>query len=181
MKKLISTSAILILAIVAFSQPLSRPQLRQCFLQALKSRAALDAMQARIEKNPTLSPCEESYLGICNALQIQYLNGMLTKLKMLEHSRSHINKAVASAPNDAELRFMRFMLESNIPSFLGLSSHINEDLNVIFSNTDFLNEDYELKKMAMEYMASSKKCNEQQTVLLQKSLTDLSKKSIAQR
>ncbi|MBS1594768.1 MAG: hypothetical protein JST90_10595 [Bacteroidetes bacterium] len=182
MKKIFLLSAILLtLTGISFSQTMSRSQLREGFLRAVKSRTALDSFTLALDLRSGRTASEECYLGMCDALQISYISGMWSKLKMLDRSRMHIGKAIAVAPQDAELRFLRFMLEHNIPSFLGMSGHIREDVAFVMEHNTFLDEDAEMKKMAIEYLISSKRCSASQTALLQKSLDDLKRKQYAQR
>lgn len=182
MKKIFLLSAILLtLTGISFSQTMSRSQLREGFLRAVKSRTALDSFTLALDLRSGRTASEECYLGMCDALQISYISGMWSKLKMLDRSRTHIGKAIAVAPHDAELRFLRFMLEHNIPSFLGMSGHIREDVAFVLDHGTFLDEDAEMKKMAIDYLISSKRCSASQTAILQKSLDDLKRKQYAQR
>ncbi len=181
MKKILLSAILLSLTITSFSQAFTRSQLREGFLRAVKTRAALDSFTLALDMRTTRTASEECYLGMCDALQISYISGMWSKLKMLDRSRMHIGKAIASAPQDAELRFLRFMLEHNIPSFLGMSGHIREDVAFVLDHGTFMDEDADMKKMAIEYLIGSKRCSSTQTALLQKSLDDLKRKQYAQR
>ncbi|MBS1683708.1 MAG: hypothetical protein JSS76_03085 [Bacteroidetes bacterium] len=182
MKKTLLLSAILLaLTSISFSQALTRSQLRDGFLRAVKSRAALDSFTLALDLRTGRTAQEECYLGMCDAMQISYISGMWSKLKMLDRSRTHVGKAITAAPQDAELHFLRFMLEHNIPSFLGMSGHIREDIAFVLDHSTFLDEDTEMKKMVIEYMISSKRCTSSQTAMLQKSLDDLKRKQYAQR
>lgn len=181
MKKLLLSTILLTLTTISFSQALSRSQLREGFLRSVKSREALDSFTLALDLRTGRTAQEECYLGMCDALQISYISGMWSKLRMLDRSRTHIGKAIAKAPQDAELRFLRFMLEHNIPSFLGMSGHIREDVAFVLDHGSFLDEDADMKKMAIEYLISSKRCSSSQTAMLQKSLDDLRRKQYAQR
>jgi hypothetical protein len=181
MKKYFLLLPLIALCSQAWAQTLNRPQLREYFLESLKRRSALDSFTAILEKNTARTAPEECYLGICNAMQIQYLSGMWSKYKMLDKSRDHVNRSLAAAPQDAEIHFMRFMLEHNIPSFLGMSTHIREDIAFVFSHTTFMDDDADMKKMAMEYMLASKRCTPDQRLALERSLSDLKKKLYAQK
>ncbi|CAM6004749.1 unnamed protein product [Sphagnum balticum] len=121
-------------------QPVDKEQIRSYFIQATQRRSALDSFAALVGKKGKLTAYEECYLGICEAMQIQYVSGMWSKCRMLDISRDHINEAIARAPQDAEIHFMRFMLEHNIPAFLGMSGDIRSDLAFVFDHSDFLND-----------------------------------------
>jgi len=52
---------------------------------------------------------------------------MLNKLTYVQQAARTFEQAVALAPTNAEIRFLRFSVESNLPPFLGLSKHVDED------------------------------------------------------
>lgn len=52
---------------------------------------------------------------------------MLNKLAYVQQAARTFEQAVALAPGNAEIRFLRFSVESNLPPFLGLSKHVDED------------------------------------------------------
>lgn len=52
---------------------------------------------------------------------------MLNKLTYVQQAARTFEQAVALDPTNAEIRFLRFSVESNLPPFLGLSKHIDED------------------------------------------------------
>lgn len=52
---------------------------------------------------------------------------MLNKLTYVQQAAQTFEQAVALDPTNAEIRFLRFSVESNLPAFLGLSKHVEED------------------------------------------------------
>jgi hypothetical protein len=52
---------------------------------------------------------------------------MLNKLTYVQQAAHTFEQAVALDPTNAEVRFLRFSVESNLPPFLGLSKHVEED------------------------------------------------------
>lgn len=52
---------------------------------------------------------------------------MLNKLTYVQQAAHTFEQAVALDPTNAEIRFLRFSVESNLPAFLGLSKHVDED------------------------------------------------------
>jgi hypothetical protein len=52
---------------------------------------------------------------------------MLNKLTYVQQAANTFEQAVALDPTNAEIRFLRFSVESNLPAFLGLSKHVDED------------------------------------------------------
>lgn len=52
---------------------------------------------------------------------------MLSKLTYVQQAAKTFEQAVALDGDNAEIRFLRFSVESNLPAFLGLSKHVDED------------------------------------------------------
>ncbi|MGI4832753.1 MAG: hypothetical protein ACRYFK_04760 [Janthinobacterium lividum] len=52
---------------------------------------------------------------------------MLSKLTYVQQAARTFEQAVGLDPQSAEIRFLRFSVESNLPPFLGLSKHVDED------------------------------------------------------
>lgn len=52
---------------------------------------------------------------------------MFNKLSYVQQAAHTFEQAVALDSDNAEIRFLRFSVESNLPAFLGLSKHIDED------------------------------------------------------
>ena len=52
---------------------------------------------------------------------------MLSKLTYVQNAARTFEQAVSLNPGSAEIRFLRFSVESNLPPFLGLSKHVEED------------------------------------------------------
>lgn len=52
---------------------------------------------------------------------------MLNKLTYVQQAAKTFDQAVSLDSDNAEIRFLRFSVESNLPPFLGLSKHVDED------------------------------------------------------
>ncbi len=157
------------------AQQFTKPQLREMFLPATERKGALDTLLIKLESIKKKSPAEQSYLGICNGLCCQHVEGNWSKLMYVVKAKNLLNEAVERDSKDPELRFMRLMLEHFLPSFLGLNKHIADDLSVIFGNPKFIDESPTLKRKVIDFLLWSKRCNTEQTRLLEKELIDLNK------
>lgn len=52
---------------------------------------------------------------------------MLNKLTYIQQAARTFEQAIALDPANVEVRFLRFSVESNLPPFLGLSKHVEDD------------------------------------------------------
>ena len=53
------------------------------------------------------------------------------KLTYVQDAARTFDQAVGLAPDNPEIRFLRFSVESNLPAFLGLSKHVDEDKELL--------------------------------------------------
>lgn len=180
MKRLITGFALLF-CLLAQAQKMSRQQIRELLLKSLENKTALDSLHRILEATPNKTPYEESYLGICTGLYCNYDQSNWDKLRHVMKSKNLLNSAVERDSKDPELRFMRFMLEHFLPSFLGLNKHITEDLAVIFKNPQFIDDNPALKKKAIEFLLWTERCSAEQKLQLQGELAALEKKQTVSR
>lgn len=151
----------------------TRQDLRNSFLRAIDKRESLDSLKLILENKNNRTFLEDSYLGICYALYANYAEGNFAKLKYVWKAHKLLNKSVSEKPNDPEPRFFRFMLEHHLPSFLGLNKDIPHDLNIIFTNQHFLDDNIAMKKKAIEFLLWTNRCNQNQSALLKAQLSKL--------
>lgn len=91
--------------------------------------------QAMIEKLSTdTDALHMAYLGAFQAIWAKHIINPISKLSTFKKGKKNIELAVKSKPDDVEIRFVRLSVQLNCPSFLGYSSHINEDKKIVESN-----------------------------------------------
>ena len=167
------------LAFLAFTQlsaqTMNRQQLRDGFLGSMQSKGALESFTGRLEKIEVKSPAQECYYGICYGLKTSYVDGLWSKIKLVNEAKSLLDHSIQRDPNDPELRFIRVTLEHYLPAFLGMSKDIQKDLAVIFAQPVFITDNAPLKKKALEFLLASHRCSAEQNKILQLQLAELNK------
>ncbi|MGY3090337.1 hypothetical protein ACVWYF_003392 [Hymenobacter sp. UYAg731] len=58
---------------------------------------------------------------------------MFNKLTYVQDAAKTFEQAVGIDPQNPEIRFLRFSVESNLPAFLGLSKHVDEDKEMLLN------------------------------------------------
>lgn len=58
---------------------------------------------------------------------------MFNKLTYVQDAAKTFEQAVNLDPQNPEIRFLRFTVESNLPAFLGLSKHVDEDKELLLN------------------------------------------------
>lgn len=80
------------------------------------------------------SAASSAYQGLAKTMMAQYAYLPNTKLSYFNAGKRLIENAIAKDKNNAELRYIRLMVQLNIPSFLSYSSSINQDIDFIHQN-----------------------------------------------
>ena len=57
-----------------------------------------------------------------------------------------------------------------------MSIHLHDDLNTMIAEPQFMDDSPDLKKMAVQFILDTKRCDEDQKKVLERSLSDLKKK-----
>ncbi len=149
-------------ASVVLGQTYTRPQLRESFLVFRSNKVYRDSIVNIFNKLQKRSPDEECYMGICFAFQIKEQPSNWAKLKLVFKARNHLNAGVQGKPNDPELRYLRFVFEHYLPSFLGLNKHVEDDLALIIKEMHFVDDNPRLKKMVLAFLLKTNRCTEEQ-------------------
>ena len=73
-----------------------------------------------------------AYKGLCEAMMAEYSFFPNSKLSHFNKGKSEIEVAVGEDPNNAELRYIRLLLQLNVPTFLGYSDNIEDDFRIFY-------------------------------------------------
>lgn len=68
-----------------------------------------------------------AYRGAYRGLAVQSLSSPLQKLNGAKAAVEDLNRAVQTEPSNPRYRLLRWLMEKEIPSWLGLSGHVQED------------------------------------------------------
>lgn len=116
-----------------------------------------------LSKNP--EPILIGYKGALIASKARFTINPFRKLSFCKSGLDEISVAIKNAPHDIELRYLRLLIQTNIPAFLGMSTNLVEDKIVILS---FINveTDGHLKNMVTNFLMSSGLCTEKEKLNL---------------
>ena len=95
------------------------------------------------------------YQGIAKTLLGKHAFNPVNKVSYFNKGKKVLEEALAIAPDNVELRYLRLTLQENVPSFLGYSDRIKEDRAFIRAKLPGL-ADPQLKKMITDYLAQKK-------------------------
>ena len=76
----------------------------------------------------------KAYQAVSEVLLSQVVWNPFTKLSQIFKYDKLMAVAVKEDPKNVEIRFLRLAIEYNLPSFLGMSTHLRDDVDEIVSN-----------------------------------------------
>ncbi|QDA59103.1 hypothetical protein [Hymenobacter jejuensis] len=119
-------------AAVPASSPYHLPNLRRHYEQAAADKKAGEKFYQLMADYNERDAVVLAYKGAAEAIRARDAS-MFNKLTYVQDASRTFEQAVALNPTNAEVRFLRFSVETNLPSFLGLSQHVEEDKQVLLS------------------------------------------------
>ena len=130
----------------------SLTEVRQLFQRASTDesacRALIKLLQPYTEKeNPVLS----GYKGTATMMMANYVFSPFTKISYFKRGKSILEKAIMADQNNAELRFLRYSVQTNIPFFLGYKGQVNSDEKLLLSAISTMQEQ-DLRLMVTKYL-----------------------------
>jgi len=147
---------------VVLSQQIEPQQLRGLYYDASTSEEAaheLHELLAKVDK--TSSPLLLGYKGMAEFMICYHAKNPLTKITSFIKGRQTLDQSIALDPENVELRFLRFTVQTNAPRFLGYWYEIPQDKARILAALDEHDEstdDSDLARRMVEYMKETRFC-----------------------
>lgn len=142
-------------------------ELREKFDKAEKSELNCNELHSWLEENASNNPLFLGYLGATKALKAKFVWNPLSKLYHIQQASKNLEQALKSDSTNLEVRFLRFSIEYNIPSFLGYSNHIQDDLDFIAKNLVNSVIDIEMQIKIAQFLLKTGRCNLKQKLTLE--------------
>lgn len=160
MKMLVIWICLATMKLAANEVPLAT--LRQLYYQAAAQKTASASLSNLLkEVNERSAPILYCYKGAAYMMQAKYAFNPITKLSRFNKGKTAIESAIKRDPEQLEMRFIRFSIQNNLPSFLGYDDNIESDKQKMLNGVRML-KDLELKKNITEYLIASKKCTKEE-------------------
>jgi hypothetical protein len=150
----------LISVIISIQLPAqSLAEIRSIFYEAVKDPSSSDKYVRINDIVQASDPLINAYIGGLKAMKANTVSNPFKKMKYFSEGKDLIEKAVNDNNTEWEIRFVRFMIQSKIPSFL-LYDNINEDKNIILDalRKKDKTENY-VKKIAIHFLVDYGKLN----------------------
>lgn len=130
------TFAILLLSCwsITTAQSISLEEVRKQYVQAANNESSARALLKSLNNETSLSPVMLAYKGATRAIMAKYIGGVGKKYSLAKEGMQMLNQAVEKEPSNIEIRYLRFTVQDNVPSFLGLSGDLKSDKNAIIEH-----------------------------------------------
>jgi hypothetical protein len=108
------------------ASPYSVSNLRRQYQQAAASKEAGEKFHKLMAAYDQQDAVVLAYKAAAEAIRARDAS-MFNKLTYVQNASKLFDQAVKLDTDNAEIRFLRLSVESNLPAFLGLSPHVEED------------------------------------------------------
>ena len=81
--------------------------------------------------NEDVSPEAKGYIAAMNFMKSRFVKNPFTKLKYFKIGKNTLDEVILSNPKNIEMRYIRYLMQKQIPEFLGYHENIREDFNTI--------------------------------------------------
>ena len=155
----------------AFTIEEVRKSFHKAVLDEGESRKFYEYMKSTEDMTPTVA----AYRAVSEAMLARVLWNPFSKISQIGKYQREMERAITADPDNIEIRFLRLAIEYNLPSFLGMSEHVEEDVNMILSNLSSANSlklDPSYGRYIFYFLEQTDLCNADQIVAMQASLEE---------
>lgn len=107
--------------------PQNAVEWRRLYLEAVKTESAATQLEQQTRSWQGKDALMQAYQGVALALKAKYSYNPYTKVSAVKDGAVLLNAAVNRAAADTEIRFLRYSVEVNTPSMVGISTHLAAD------------------------------------------------------
>ncbi|TDQ11595.1 hypothetical protein [Pedobacter metabolipauper] len=151
-------AVLLFLFIFAPSAELELSELRDLFYRSATDKDSAEQFSRLLSPVHTKSsPLLVCYKGVAEMMEAKYGYNPFSKFSRFKKGRSYIEHAIKQDPENPEMRFLRFSIQTNLPSILGYNDDIDKDKLFLLSKVNELT-DVNLKQNVIGYLTGSKYC-----------------------
>ncbi len=109
------------------------------------------------------------YKGVLTIIMAKHYYSPFKKMEAFDTGKALLERAILSEPNNIELRYLRFTIQCNTPSFLKYNTSIQPDKTFLLSRIETCG-DKDLKKRIILFLLQSEQISQQEKQPLKKLL-----------
>lgn len=139
--------------------------LRKQYEKAATSQKVAGELLRELEKVSENNPIYSGYAGAVNMIMAKFFINPISKLESFNKGKEMLERAIKDAPDDVELRFLRYTIQTNTPSFLGYSSELKTDKAFLIWRVDDIT-DKDLQQRVVSFLLANGNLNETESNIL---------------
>lgn len=116
-------------------------EVRTNFNLAVQDKNICKKMMEKLEQYNEKSSVYLAYLGGYQTIWANHVFNPLSKLATFKKGKNNIELAISKEPENVEIRYIRFSVQKNAPSFLGYKNNLKEDRDFLVKNKKNINSD----------------------------------------
>lgn len=148
---------ILIILSLVFSIFVQEPaisEIRNLHEKAVEQEEAAEKLMQLLKPYNLDEPLLMGYRGAAHMLMAKHVGNPFTKMSHFKKGKNIFTETIEAAPQNVELRFLRFSVQSEAPAFLGYRGNLEEDKAILLNGIHDL-ENGQLKRLITGYLLSS--------------------------
>lgn len=98
----------------------------------------------------------KGYTAAMVFMKSRFVKWPFTKMKYFKEGKSILDKTINENPANIEIRYIRFLMQKQIPDFLGYNENISEDFQVIVNGFKMCNLQPTMKSKILQNMLLTK-------------------------
>lgn len=131
LRKLLGIFVFITFAIAVHANSLD--EIRSKFRLAVENPEVTESLSTQLRRIQNPDALTLAYIASLDALKAKHNWNPTQKLAFMDSFENKITKAVNAMPNNIEIRFLRYSIQSNTPSILGYSKNVKEDRQIILA------------------------------------------------
>jgi len=158
MKKLLFL-LLLIVGTKSYAYIPSQSEIRILYQQATTKEEACQKLISILQSySESSNPLLAGYKASATMMMANYVFNPFRKMSYFSKGKNLLEKSIKKQKDNIELRFLRFAVQTSIPSFLGYGSSIEQDKLVLINAVSKL-KDLQLKQLIISFLQQSKYLN----------------------
>ena len=132
-------------------------EVRKKYFEAIGNERKVEILLKQLQEIHNPSALLLAYRAACESMMAQFSWNLYTKLAQVNKSFDLFAEAIKKDSQNAEIRFLRFSVQHNVPDFLRKNREFEEDKDVLVENFDKANFDTEFRTFLIGYLKDSKR------------------------
>lgn len=149
------------------SHPFSTEHLRERYTEAVGDAGKAERLLEDLADHPLKDAVWLGYRAATEALLAKFAANVFVKLDWVKRAGQTFAEAVGLDAGSVEVRYLRFALQHNVPSFLGLNRNLEEDRRLIVSGLSRSVLPASVKQEIARFVLASDRCTADESTQLE--------------